>query len=46
MENDPNQVSIEELVISNMNSIEAVVRLLIEKGILDKDEERSCFPGP
>ena len=32
------QVKIEELVITNMYSIEAVVQLLIEKGILEKTE--------
>jgi len=32
------QVKIEELVITNMYSIEAVVQLLIEKGILEKIE--------
>ncbi len=38
MADDPKQVSMEELVVSNMYSIEALVRLLIEKGILDKEE--------
>ena len=32
------QVKIEELVITNMYSIEAVVQLLIEKGILEEKE--------
>ncbi len=32
------EVKIEELVISNMYSIEAVVQLLVEKGVLDKKE--------
>ncbi len=38
MADDPKQVSMEELVVSNMYSIGALVRLLIEKGILDKEE--------
>jgi hypothetical protein len=38
MAKDPDQVSIEELVISNMYSIEAVVMLLIDKGILTQEE--------
>ena len=33
-----NQVSIEELVVSNMYSIEAVVMLLLDKGILTQEE--------
>jgi len=32
------EVKTEELVISNMYSIEAVVQLLIEKGFIDKQE--------
>lgn len=38
MDNNPDQVSIEELVVSNMYSIEAVVMLLIDKGILTQEE--------
>ncbi len=38
MADDPKQVSIEELVVSNVYSIEAVVMLLIEKEILTQAE--------
>ena len=38
MANEPGQVSLEELVISNMYSIEAVVMLLLDKGILTQEE--------
>ena len=35
---DSNQVSQEDLIYTNMIQIEAITRLLINKGILDKGE--------
>ena len=38
METEREQVSIDEIVISNMYSIEAIVRLLIDKGLFNQEE--------
>jgi hypothetical protein len=38
MEPEREEVSIDDIVISNMYSIEAIVRLLIEKKILTEEE--------
>ena len=38
METEREEVSIDDIVISNMYSIEAIVRLLVDKGLFTQDE--------